>query len=43
MARFNKDAVKQPDLVKLPDLPAEAGGRGSTLQPKRVRLRREEG
>lgn len=23
MARFNKDAVKQPDLVKLPDLPAK--------------------
>ena len=22
MARFNKDAVKQPDLAKLPDLPA---------------------
>ena len=24
MARFNKDAVKQPDLVKLPDLPAKS-------------------
>jgi len=24
MARFNKDAVKQPELVKLPDLPAKA-------------------
>ena len=24
MARLNKDAVKQPDLVKLPELPAKS-------------------
>ncbi len=33
MARFNKDVVKQPELVKLPDLPAKADSKATTDEP----------
>lgn len=33
MARFNKDAVKQPELAKLPDLPAKAENKTEPAAP----------
>ena len=34
MARFNKDAVKQPELAKLPDLPAGAEAKAMREVPR---------
>ena len=37
MARFNKDAVKQPELVKLPELPAKSEAQPADQTPRKQR------
>ena len=41
MARFNKDAVKQPELVKLPELPAKSEAKPADQPAAKQRQRRQ--